>query len=55
LKSLLIRLTLGLSEQDITSDELKHINNFLAKKYITKKDNIYKFNSKYRAGTLGLV
>jgi ribonuclease R len=55
LKSLLIRLTLGLSEQDITPDELKHINNFLAKKYITKKDNIYKFNSKYRAGTLGLV
>ena len=44
-----------MSEQDITSDELKHVNNFLAKKYITKKDNIYKFNSKYRAGTLGLV
>jgi ribonuclease R len=54
-KSLLIRLTLGLSEQDINPDELQHINNFLAKKYITKKDNIYKFNSKYRAGTLGLV
>nr|WP_321266306.1 ribonuclease R family protein [uncultured Sulfurimonas sp.] len=55
MKSLLIRLTLGLSEQDINADELTHINNFLAKKYITKKDNIYKFNSKYRAGTLGLV
>lgn len=55
MKSLLIRLTLGLSEQDISPDEFKHINNFLAKKYITKKDNIYKFNSKYRAGTLGLV
>ena len=55
MKSLLIRLTLGLSEQDITTDELLHINNFLAKKYITKKENIYKFNSKYRAGTLGLV
>jgi len=54
-KSLLIRLTLGLSEQDINPDELQHINNFLAKKYITKKDTIYKFNSKYRAGTLGLV
>jgi ribonuclease R len=55
LKSLLIRLTLGLSEQDINSDEQKHITEFLAKKYITKKDNVYKFNSKYRAGTLGLV
>ncbi len=55
MKSLLIRLTHGLSEQDITSDELVTINNFLQKKYITKKDTLYKFNSKYRAGTLGLV
>ena len=55
MKSLLIRLTHGLSEQDITSDELVNINNFLSKKFITKKENIYKFNSKYRAGTLGLV
>ncbi|WP_373036634.1 RNB domain-containing ribonuclease [Sulfurimonas sp.] len=55
MKSLLIRLTLGLSEQDISPDEQEHINNFLTKKYITKKGNIYKFNSKYRAGTLGLV
>jgi len=55
LKSLLIRLTHGLSEQDITDTELIHINNFLAKKYITKKDTLYKFNSKYRAGTLGLI
>jgi ribonuclease R len=44
-----------LSEQDISTDEQTHINAFLAKKYITKKENIYKFNSKYRAGTLGLV
>ena len=55
MKSLLIRLTLGLSEQDITLDERVHIDNFLQKKYLTFKDNIYKFNSKYRAGTLGLV
>ena len=44
-----------MSEQDITPDELIHVNNFLAKKYITKKDTLYKFNSKYRAGTLGLI
>ena len=44
-----------MSEQDITPQEFSHINNFLLKKYITKKENIYKFNSKYRAGTLGLV
>ncbi len=55
MRSLLIRLTLGLNDQDISTDERVHINAFLAKKYITKKENIYKFNSKYRAGTLGLV
>ena len=55
MKSLLIKLTHGLSEQDITPDELPLIQNWLAKKYLTHKENIYKFNSKYRAGTLGLV
>ncbi|MCK4874826.1 MAG: RNB domain-containing ribonuclease, partial [Sulfurimonas sp.] len=55
MKSLLIRLTHGLSEQDISSDELPHVNDFLVKKYITKQDSVYKFNSKYRGGTLGLV
>jgi len=55
LKSLLIRLTLGLSEQDISSNEATFIQQWLLKKYLTKKENIYKFNSKYRAGTLGLV
>lgn len=55
MKSLLIRLTLGLSEQDISSDEMPLVNEWLAKKYLTKKDNIYKFHSKYRTGTLGLV
>ncbi|QOY54188.1 VacB/RNase II family 3'-5' exoribonuclease [Candidatus Sulfurimonas marisnigri] len=55
MKSLLIRLTHGLSEQDISKDELPYVNDFLAKKYITEKKGIYKFNSKYRAGTLGLI
>ena len=55
MKSLLIKLTLGLSELDVTIDDRIHINQCLNKKYLTFKDNIYKFNSKYRAGTLGLV
>ncbi|MDQ7042492.1 MAG: RNB domain-containing ribonuclease, partial [Sulfurimonas sp.] len=55
MKSLLIRLTLGVSELDITPDEAKYVQKWLAKKYLTKKENQYKFNSKYRAGTLGLV
>jgi ribonuclease R len=44
-----------LSEQDISPQERIHVNNFFAKNYLTYKDNVYKFNSKYRAGTLGLV
>ena len=44
-----------MSEQDILPQDLKSIENFLSKEYITKKENIYKFNSKYRAGTLGLI
>lgn len=55
MKSLLIKLTLGLSEQDIQKDELQYITTWLTKKYLTKKETIYKINSKYRAGTLGLV
>ena len=55
MKSLLIRLTHGLSEQDITEDEYPFVKEWLAKKYLTNKHNTYKFNSKYRAGTLGLI
>jgi len=55
MKSLLIRLTLGLSELDISPQERVHVDDFMRKKYLTYKDKVYKFNSKYRAGTLGLV
>ncbi len=55
MKSLLIRLTHGLSEQDIEEEEQHFIQEWLAKKYITHKNNIYKFHSKYRAGVVGLV
>ncbi len=44
-----------MSEQDITPDEAKFVSEWLTKKYLTKKENQYKFNSKFRAGTLGLV
>ena len=44
-----------MSEQDIATDEREFVDRWFAKKYLTKKENIYKFNSKYRAGTLGLV
>ena len=46
---------MGLYEQDISNEEMVHVKDFLAKNYITQKDTLYRFNSKYRAGTLGLV
>ena len=55
LKTLLIKLTHGVSEQDISKEELLLIEEWLAKKYLTHKNDIYKFHSKYRAGVLGLV
>ena len=55
MKPLLIKLTHGLSELDISIEQTQLIQDWLLKKYITKKDNVYKFHSKYRAGTLGLV
>ncbi|MBD3796639.1 MAG: VacB/RNase II family 3'-5' exoribonuclease [Campylobacterales bacterium] len=55
MKSLLIRLTHGLSEQDISEKELRLISEWSAKGYLTYKNGVYKFHSKYRAGTLGLV
>jgi len=55
LKSLLIRLTHGLSELDISQNELPVVSDFFNKKYLTKKGKTYKFHSKYRAGTLGLA
>ncbi len=55
MKSLLISLTLGLSDQDISQDRRPLINAWHAKGYLTYKENIYKFHSKFRAGTLGLV
>ena len=55
MKSLLIHLTVGLSQQDVRQEQLPFINDWLAKEYITHKENLYQFNSKYRAGTLGIV
>ena len=55
MKSLLIHLTVGLSEQDVSQEQRPLINDWLAKKYITHKENLYQFNSKYRAGTLGML
>ena len=55
MKSLLIKLTHGLSEQDIKPNERSFVDEWQQKGYLTFKEGVYKFNSKYRAGTLGLV
>ena len=55
MKSLLIRLTHGLSELDIAPQEAQLIQTWLQKKYLIKTETSYKFHSKYRAGSLGLV
>lgn len=55
LKSLLIKLTHGISEQDLSSQELSLVHEWLTKKYLTCKKKVYSFNSKYRAGVLGLL
>jgi len=55
LKALLIKLTNGLHEQDVLPEERTYINDFLAKEYLTKKEDVYKFHSKYRAGTIGVI
>ena len=44
-----------MSEQDIQSHEIPLIQEWYAKKYLTKKEDVHKFHSKYRAGVLGLV
>ncbi|MDA3945671.1 MAG: ribonuclease R [Helicobacteraceae bacterium] len=52
MKNLLIRLTVGLYEQDITADEMEHVQKWLAQGYLVKEENLYRLPSKYRAGTI---
>jgi ribonuclease R len=54
-KSLLIRLTLGLHDQDITPDERLHVNEWLKKGYLLQEGKLYRFHSKYRAGEITLA
>ncbi|NOQ31279.1 MAG: RNB domain-containing ribonuclease [Helicobacteraceae bacterium] len=54
MKTLLIKLTLGLYEQDISKDEREHVNSLFEEGFITYEKNIYTLPSKYRAGTLSV-
>lgn len=52
MKNLLIRLTLGLHEQDITDEEMIYVQRWLEQGYLVKEEKLYRLPSKYRAGTI---
>ena len=55
MKSLLIRLTLGLYDQDISPEERDFVDEWLREGLIVQEGNVYRFPSKYRAGTISTV
>jgi ribonuclease R len=55
IKSLLVRLTLGLHEQDVLDEERPYIQEWLDAKILVQEETLYRLPSKYRAGTIGTV
>ena len=55
MKSLLIRLTHGLYNQDISDEERPYIETWLNEHYILYENGKYQFSSHYRAGSIGLL
>ncbi len=55
MKSLLVRLTLGLYRQDIASDEMALIEKWQGEGLVIEEDGVYRIPTKYRAGTVSLV
>ena len=45
----------NLRDQDITSDERLHVEQWLEKGYLLQEGNLYRFHSKYRAGEITLA
>lgn len=54
MKSLLVRLTLGLYEQDIAPDERAHVDAWMNKGLLVHENGQYRLPSKYRAGTIAM-
>ena len=54
MKSLLVRLTLGLYEQDITPDEKARVEQWLREELLRFEEGIYRLPSQYRAGTIAM-
>ncbi len=55
MKSLLIRLTHGLYDQDIANDEREFVDQWYSMKLLTHEEGKYQFASQYRAGTISLA
>jgi ribonuclease R len=55
MRSLLLRLSLGLYKQDISEDEQTFVDEWLEKGIVTQEDNKFRFHSKYRAGTVSSI
>jgi ribonuclease R len=55
MKSLLLRLSLGLYKQDLKESEKALIGDWLQKKIVLEEDGKFRFHSKYRAGTISTV
>ena len=54
MKSLLVKLTLGLYDQDLGDEERPRVEAWLQKGLLVKEGDIYRLPSKYRAGTVAL-
>lgn len=55
MRSLLIRLTLGLYRQDVAEKELPLIEQWLNEKIVVHEGDLYRLPSKFRAGTIATV
>ena len=55
MKSLLVRLTIGLYEQDIADAERPYIEEWMREGFLVHEEGLYRLPSKYRAGTIGTV
>ena len=54
MKSLLVRLTVGLYEQDIADDEKPLVEQWLQEGLLVKEEKIYRLPSQYRAGSIAM-
>ena len=55
MKSLLIRLTLGLHDQDVSDEERASVEAWLGEGILLQEGDLYRLPSKYRAGTISTV